>query len=175
MVQELSFLLIIFSSMQTLFHQLEEFVKSLNFLLMHSCCLCQKFFMLFLDKCMQIILSFSTFCVGHRGTAHFRVRLFSPFFEVELEMGSSSVSNTNAGLVLAFDPYSSSNAFLCTNFFAAEPEGASITSFHLFLRELYLYIAWFPVTFDLKTSSSFWAMSSHKIVWFLVFKNAEDL
>lgn len=82
---------------------------------------------------MQIILSFYTFCVWHRGTAHVRVRLCSPSFEIELEMDSSSVSNTNAGLVLAFVPY----AFLCTNFFAAEPEGESITSFHFFLRELY--------------------------------------
>lgn len=101
MVQELRFSSIIFSSMQALFHQPEKFVKSHKFLLMHSCCLCQKFFMLFLDKCMQIILSFYTFCVWHRGTAHFRVRLFSPSFEIELEMDSSSVSNTNAGLVLA--------------------------------------------------------------------------
>lgn len=80
MVQELSFLLIIFSSIRTLFHQLEEFVKSLNFLIMHSCCLCQKIFMLFLDKCMQIIFSFSTFCVGYSGTVHFRVRLLFTFF-----------------------------------------------------------------------------------------------
>lgn len=30
----------------------------------------------FLYNCMQIILSFSTFCLWHRGTAHFRIKIF---------------------------------------------------------------------------------------------------
>lgn len=49
----------------------------------------------FLYNCMQIILSFS------------KSKYFTPSFEVELETGSSSVSNTNACLVHAFVPYSS--------------------------------------------------------------------
>lgn len=99
-LQEVLFLLIVFSSMQTSLHQLEEFILS-NLSVFSSC----KSYFLFLQ-----------FGFGNSGTANFRIKLFSPCFET----GSSSVSNMNAGLVLAFVPYSSSNAFLCTNFFAAE-------------------------------------------------------
>lgn len=64
MVQEMRYSSIIFSSMQALFHQLEKFVKSLKFLLMHSCCLCHKILCCFWISACKSYFLFIHFVFG---------------------------------------------------------------------------------------------------------------